>query len=246
MYVRSTAARRTLRGRRQGRRIFAAPPSPIWWHVLLFGAMMAAALMAFGFAAPDCGAAAEGLSQSRGRLETLARSFKYSEKEDLQLPELPTGCEATAISTLLRLHGVPVTKIAVAEAMPRSDGDFVNAFWGNPYAEDGGFCLAPCAAATANSFLSESCVVATRGERLGDLPLPACVWITEGLVEPVAAHTQGSYTAFFDTHCVTVVFLDDQSVHVIDPLLGPTVYPRERFETIYEETGGQVVYFKEL
>ncbi len=36
-----------------------------------------------------------------------------------QFPELPTGCEATALTMLLRYHGVNVSKKDIADTIPR-------------------------------------------------------------------------------------------------------------------------------
>ena len=102
--------------------------------------------------------------------------YVFDEKQDLQMPELPTGCEATALGTLLRMNGVNVTKFDVADAMPKSNGsDFVYSFWGNPYsATDGWACMAPCSVITANKFLKDAgkaglyghVVPALRGRRI--------------------------------------------------------------------------------
>ncbi|MEG1246969.1 C39 family peptidase, partial [Gordonibacter sp.] len=96
-------------------------------------------------------------------------------QKDMQYPELPTGCEATALSTLLRLNGVEASKVEVAEAMPKSDWDFVNAFFGDPARTDGWCCMAPCSAATAELFLPPSlAAVDATGESLDEVPVPFC------------------------------------------------------------------------
>lgn len=53
-----------------------------------------------------------------------------------QNPELPTGCEMTAVTMMLRYAGVNITKIQVANETPRSsNGDY--GFVGNPYSPSG-------------------------------------------------------------------------------------------------------------
>ncbi|MBB1063142.1 C39 family peptidase [Limosilactobacillus sp. WF-MO7-1] len=53
-----------------------------------------------------------------------------------QLPELPTGCEMTAVTMMLRYAGVNINKFQVAAETPRSsNGDY--GFVGNPYSASG-------------------------------------------------------------------------------------------------------------
>lgn len=172
--------------------------------------------------------------------------YVFDEKQDLQMPELPTGCEATALGTLLRMNGVNVTKFDVADAMPKSNGsDFVYAFWGNPYsATDGWACMAPCSVITANKFLKNSNKVAVEytGTNLTDLKLPSAVWVTMYLNDPMPSNYESNgYRLFRNPHCVVVTKIDDGTVYVIDPLVGETSCPLSRFENIYNTLGSQAV-----
>ena len=172
--------------------------------------------------------------------------YVFDEKQDLQMPELPTGCEATALGTLLRMNGVNVTKFDVADAMPKSDGsDFVYSFWGNPYsATDGWACMAPCSVITANKFLKNSNKVAVEytGTDLTDLKLPSAVWVTMYLNDPVLSNYESNgYRLFRNPHCVVVDRIELDSVYVIDPLVGEVAYPLERFNNVYKELGCQAV-----
>lgn len=172
--------------------------------------------------------------------------YVFDEKQDLQMPELPTGCEATALGTLLRMNGVNVTKFDVADAMPKSDGsDFVYSFWGNPYsATDGWACMAPCSVITANKFLKNSNKVAVEytGTELTDLKFPSAVWVTMYLNDPLPSNYESNgYRLFRNPHCVVVTRIELDSVYVIDPLVGEVAYPLERFNNVYKELGCQAV-----
>lgn len=172
--------------------------------------------------------------------------YVFDEKQDLQMPELPTGCEATALGTLLRMNGVNVTKFDVADAMPKSDGsDFVYSFWGNPYsATDGWACMAPCSVITANKFLKNSNKVAVEytGTDLTDLKFPSAVWVTMYLNDPLPSNYESNgYRLFRNPHCVVVTRIELDSVYVIDPLVGEVAYPLERFNNVYKELGCQAV-----
>lgn len=172
--------------------------------------------------------------------------YVFDEKQDLQMPELPTGCEATALGTLLRMNGINVTKFDVADAMPKSDGsDFVYSFWGNPYsATDGWACMAPCSVITANKFLKNTNKVAVEytGTDLTDLKFPSAVWVTMYLNDPVPSNYESNgYRLFRNPHCVVVDRIELDSVYVIDPLVGEVAYPLERFNNVYKKLGCQAV-----
>ena len=73
----------------------------------------------------------------------------------IQNPELPTGCESVALTNALNYYGFGLGKTVIADAyMPKSNWDFVTAFWGNPHSASNGNCIsAPGLTNTANSFL---------------------------------------------------------------------------------------------
>lgn len=172
--------------------------------------------------------------------------YVFDKKQDLQMPELPTGCEATALGTLLRMNGINVTKFDVADAMPKSDGsDFVYSFWGNPYsATDGWACMAPCSVITANKFLKNTNKIAVEytGTNLTDLKFPSVVWVTMYLNDPQPSNYESNgYRLFRNPHCVVVDRIELDSVYVIDPLVGEVAYPFERFNSVYKELGCQAV-----
>lgn len=179
--------------------------------------------------------------------EALA-SWKFNEKQDLQLPELPTGCEATALSTLLRMHGVDVTKQRVANAMPKTaDGsDFVNAFWGDPYSEDDGWaCMAPCVVSTAKRLLHGTGLTAEdkTGTALTELKLPATIWVTIDMEEAwMSSYEQDGYQLAVNTHCVVLKSIDNGQAQVVDPLVGETSYDLKLVQEAYDAMGQQAVY----
>lgn len=172
--------------------------------------------------------------------------FTFNYQKDMQYPELPTGCEATAVSTLLRMNGYPASKTEVADAMPKSDWDFVDHFWGDPYKETGGACMAPCAAATANLFIGDGAeAIAVKGSSLEEIELegglPACVWVTIDLEEPTARKTIGRYTFYTPSHCVVLRKIEDGRAYCYDPLSGVIDYPLDLFKKRYEQLGSQAV-----
>ena len=55
----------------------------------------------------------------------------------MQLPELPTGCEAVSVTMLLNYAGVEITKSQVAEEMPRANDPHLG-YLGDPFTYYGG------------------------------------------------------------------------------------------------------------
>lgn len=215
----------------------------LWALIVLL--LIVLAMVAVIFAAIVIHAQDHKATPARPVLSMTDHGYTFDAEQDLQLPELPTGCEATALSTLLRINGYEVTKTEVADAMPKSDSDFVFSFWGDPYSEHGGACMSPCAAATANIFTGDGVdglASAVEGLDLADVPWPACVWVTIDLQEPEPLRTQGAYTMSKYSHCMTVLGITDEIVMVIDPLQGPMTYPRAIFEDRYNALGKQAVF----
>lgn len=175
--------------------------------------------------------------------QSPARPATYTvTSADMQLPELPTGCEATAGATLLRLNGVVASKMDVAAAMPKSGGDFVHAFWGDPETANGWAIMAPGMCETLDRFLPNGRVaVDLTGSALDDLPVPCQVWTTIALGEPYIQAQQEGYNLMVNTHCMVLMSVGPDSVRVIDPLEGSTSYDRRLFESRYNSCGKQAI-----
>lgn len=72
-----------------------------------------------------------------------------------QMPELPTGCEMTAVAMLLQYKGVKISKFQVADQTPRSmnaDAGFI----GDPYSPTGGWVFPQGIAPVVNKYLGKS------------------------------------------------------------------------------------------
>ncbi len=59
-----------------------------------------------------------------------------------QLPELPTGCEITAVTMILQFSGIEVDKMTLAKEMPLHPSDPTQGYVGNPY-ETSGWTIYP-------------------------------------------------------------------------------------------------------
>lgn len=101
-----------------------------------------------------------------------------------QLPELPTGCEITAVTMMLKYSGASVTKIQLAREMPYHAKDPNQGFVGNPFTETGN-CIYPMALTDLVNFYTRSAVNLT-GQTLTKLKQhikqtghPIVVWVGE-------------------------------------------------------------------
>lgn len=175
-----------------------------------------------------------------------------------QNPELPTGCEVTALTMLLNYYGYPVSKTTMASNyLPqvasgytgRVDLDYY--FCGNPYGVGIG-CGAGALVTAANRFLADSgsalCGVDLTGASADTLygyvseGMPVVVMVTIGMANRKAVKgwhtTEGKYVTWSDNdHGLVLIGWDANSVKVACPLFGIKTYSRAQFEKIYVGRG---------
>ena len=145
----------------------------------------------------------KSLSVTTGKKHTKSNNSKkiISVKNILQRPELPTGCEVTALTILLNHYNFNVDKMTIANKyLPKLDfytkngvyygADFNTTFAGEPTRERGSYgCYAPCIVTTANSYFksigSNHKAMNISGNSLDDLlthyinnDIPVLIWIT--------------------------------------------------------------------
>ncbi|HEU4964207.1 MAG TPA: stalk domain-containing protein [Bacilli bacterium] len=181
-----------------------------------------------------------------------------------QYPELPSGCEATAVSMVMRWAGSDATKVDVANAMPREPlpywqdgkmvgGDPFQGFVGDPYAEHGAFGIfAKPMVAVVNKFLPGRGKDLT-GSDFSDLLAvvdsgrPVAAWVTNYLQEPVNnanwTTAQGrSISWHTPEHVMTIVGYNDTQMIINDAATGTVrTYSRQRFQYVWEKMGRQAL-----
>ncbi len=191
-----------------------------------------------------------------------------------QNPELPTGCEVTALTILLNHLGFNANKLDLARNyLPKQDfywkngvyygADFRTTFAGNPESEYSYGCYAPCIVITANKYLNSIGVNNTAlnisgtdfdnllGEYI-DNNTPFLIWITSGNLH------ESSLTSVWTTpqgekvqwrayeHCVVLTGydLDKELIYVSDPLYNNISYDYNKIKLRYNEMGKQAVCIK--
>lgn len=181
----------------------------------------------------------------------------------LQAPELPTGCEATALTMLLNYYGFNVSKQAIADMMPQLNfyylngvlygADFRYVFPGNPRNYSGYGCYAPCMVKTAENYFS---FAGNTKYQLNDISgtefelllnyvaagKPVMAWATMGMISP---GTGGSWmtpagdrvTWIENEHCLLITGYDKNQgiVYVNDPMKGKVTYSISQFKQRYDQ-----------
>ncbi len=190
-------------------------------------------------------------------------------KSIYQFPELPTGCEITALTMALRYAGYPVSKTTMAkEYLPKSSNwyyvgtkkygpDSRTVFSGDPFSDGGCVCFAPVIVTAANDYLAATGgahhavdLTGSEPKQLYDLVLqgtPVVVFVT---IEMVDRTTSGGwYIAGTEEylewssvdHCAVLVGVDEERVILNDPITGRVTYSKARFESVYKQRGKQAV-----
>ena len=199
-------------------------------------------------------------------------SKQISVNNIMQYPELPTGCETTALTILLNHMGYGVDKLTIArEHLPKLDfywendiyygADFRTTFAGNPENEYSYGCYAPCIVTAANSYLSSVGAGVSAHNISGtsfdsllsdyiDNDIPVLIWITSSNLH------ETSLTSIWTTpsgetvqwvayeHCVVLTGYDmnNQIIYVSDPLVGNTSYDYSKIRQRYIDMGQQCVW----
>lgn len=185
----------------------------------------------------------------------------------LQNPELPTGCEATAVTMLLCAYGYEADKTEIADYMQRGTITEHNergyaphpddAFIGDPYSKSGYGAFPKVLEKAAQEKIDEmggkhrarALYGLTEQELLQkiDEGIPVCVWTSMQDKEIEYRRgwyliKDGQYTEEYfewpsNEHVVVLTDYDEGRVKVCDPMVGECQYPRESFFRHYRQVG---------
>lgn len=176
-----------------------------------------------------------------------------------QNPELPTGCEITALTTVLKYYGYDVTKEEMADKyLEKGNGNFWEMFYGNPRDNTGRGCYAAPIEKAANRYF-EANGISRRAEdisgtdfyeilRLVSQDTPVVIWNTMDMKEPHETEKftfEGKeYSWKSPEHCVVIKGYDisEGIVYIADPTRGDVTRNLETFKQRYEDIYSQAVY----
>lgn len=177
-----------------------------------------------------------------------------------QNPELPTGCEVTALTTVLNYMNYNIDKLTLADyflpkgAIGTTHPDV--AFVGNPRNRSAYGANAPVIVYTANSYFnevkSEHKAHNISGNELSDLTkylydgYPVIIWATINMSKSYPGSKwyleTGVYQWKANLHCLVLVGFTEDKYILADPLKkGLTYYDKDLVETRYNELGNQAV-----
>ena len=191
-----------------------------------------------------------------------------------QYPELPTGCEITAMTMMLNYYGYNVDKVTMAlDYMPKIQAEFYrgedgrlmgpdleNFFVGDPTEETGYICGTGAIVTAANAYLtdvgSDMTAVAMKNaqpEELYDLidqGTPVVIWCTINMEDRAETDSwyreDGTYMEWStNDHGAVLIGYDEDTVTVADPIYSRITVSRVQFEKIFAERGGQCVILTE-
>lgn len=190
----------------------------------------------------------EAVGEGRLEVETI-----------LQNPELPTGCEVTALATVLKYIGLEIDKVELCDNFlpidPNAYHTFDEAYIGNPKANNGFGCYAPVIVKTAEDYFASIGADSWKALNLTDTEFrdlfyqidkgrPVIVWSSMNLKDvtfKLRWTTEDGDEAWFAEleHCMVLTGYDLEAgvVYAADPLKGDMDYSLERFEDVYNQMG---------
>ncbi|MBD5139067.1 MAG: C39 family peptidase [Ruminococcus sp.] len=208
---------------------------------------------------------------SRVRKEYDSNSVYIDMENVLQLPELPVGCEITALTILLRHCGFDADKTDLAKNyLPVSWGNaryedgktykdsFFDYFIGDPFSRGYG-CFAGAIEKAANSYIADHGGGFTVKNISGSHPdvlydylaadVPVLCWATDGMIEPEFYETWYDNATgeqldwYLNEHCFVLAGFNMSAdlVTLNDPMKGIIDYNINKFETRYDQMHRQAI-----
>ena len=177
-----------------------------------------------------------------------------------QYPELPTGCEITALTSVLNYYGYNVKKETMADDyLKKGSGSFYEMFLGNPRKKEGSYgCMAQPIADAANLYFKKNSIsrkaVNISGSEFDKVldyvaeGYPVIVWNTINMKPAYESKKLvlggKTYTWIAPEHCVVVIGFDRDAneVYVADPASGLVTRNLSTFKQRYNSLKKQAVY----
>lgn len=196
----------------------------------------------------------------KGKLKNDSASIAVGEL--YQYPELPTGCEAVALTMAINALGNDLGKTEIAENDLEYNDNYAIGYCGDPASDNGAGIWPIGVVRTVENFAARTGATVyaynTSKQKLYDLcklidaGCPVLVWTTYYMNEPVykdheegfGVEYDGEFYQWYDNeHCVTLCGYDLNAgtVDIADPLRGIVTVDAERFERINAAIGGYSV-----
>lgn len=187
------------------------------------------------------------------------RSIELDVENIMQEPELPTGCEITALTIVLNYLGYEVDKLTMAdEYLPQGEIGKTHpdeAFIGNPRSAYSYGANAPVLIKAANAYFEDVSgkhkIYNVSTDNLDSLleyindGYPVIIWATIGMKAsyPSTKWTINGepfqWTAPF--HCMVLIGYTEDTYIIADPLQGIVEYDKDLVQKRYSEIGNQAL-----
>lgn len=208
---------------------------------------------------------------SRQRKDYDSNSVYIDMANILQNPELPVGCEITALTILLNYYGFDADKTDMAKNyLPTSWGNprtvdgklykdsFFDYFIGDPFSRGYG-CFSPAIEKAANSYISSHGSGYTVKNISGCHPdtlyeyliagTPVLCWATDGMIEPEYYETWYDNATgeqldwYLNEHCFVLAGFNiaNSTVTLNDPMKGIIDYNIDKFEVRFKQMHSQAI-----
>ena len=144
-------------------------------------------------------------------------------KASYQYPNMPNGCEVTALEMLMNYEGFDVSNETLESYLAKSsysNGDPNKAYIGSPYSKGGFYCYPGPLASCANVYFSAQGVSRQAKDISGTNPF--------GIL---------NYVIFKKIHCLVVNGVDKGMVNIVDPIRGYRKVNFLEFARLYIEMG---------
>ena len=196
---------------------------------------------------------------SRQRKEYDSNSVYIDMANILQNPELPVGCEITALTILLNYYGFNAEKTDMAK-------NYLPTSWGNPktvdgklYKDSGYGCFSPAIERAASSYISSHGGGYTVKNISGCHPdtlyeyliagTPVLCWATDGMIEPEYYETWYDNATgeqldwYLNEHCFVLAGFNiaNSTVTLNDPMKGIIDYNIDKFEVRFKQMHSQAI-----
>lgn len=201
--------------------------------------------------------------------EVVATKMNLPVDVVLQGPELPNGCEVTALTAVLNYYDYNVKKTVLSDKyLPKvpfevKDGklygaDPYQAYAGEPRSKNQGFfSYVPPVIETVNRYFNDIGGHHKAMDLTGSSPeellnyiqegIPVIIWTTIDQREPLFNYswyvngTDKSIDIIRNSHTVVLTGFSETEVYVMDPLKGNVAYPKNRFFEIYKKAGSHAM-----
>lgn len=183
-----------------------------------------------------------------------------------QYPTLPTGCEATAATMVLRFLGIDITAEQFAGEWLECDNEFYRigdrlhgpdprrVFAGDPFSDSSFGCYAPVITRAVNQNTSgltakqqNDTTLASLCKQFIDRDIPVIIWATTGMKQPTLGNSWqladgGTFTWKTGEHCLVLIGYNEDYFFFCDPQSGSIVaYQKAISELRFAEMGSQAI-----